>query len=77
MLLADALQPQLVAQQCPQPAINVDCLAAIIEGTLRVAPDTPIDRMAAHIASVYKGFVDNGLITADGKQGAGNLKSVA
>ncbi len=74
MLLADLSAP---APTGPMPAINVDCLEALIEGTLRIAPNAPPAAIAAQIASIYKGFLEKGLITPEGKQGTGNLSAAA
>lgn len=52
----------------PTPAINIDCLAAIIQGTLRVSGHLPAEVLAEQIANIYKGFLDKGLLTVDGKQ---------
>ena len=77
MLLADLIAPAQEAPAAPMPAINTDCLEAIIEGTLRVAQNAQPAALAAQITSVYKGFLDNGLITPEGKQGTGNLSNAA
>lgn len=60
-----------------RPAINAEVLGAVIEGTLRVVPDAPAHKLAAHIASVYVGFIEQGLLTVDGKQTGGSLDVAA
>ena len=60
-----------------RPAINAEVLGAVIEGTLRVVPDAPAHKLAAHIASVYVGFIEQGLLTVDGKQTGGSLDIAA
>lgn len=66
------------APQAPStaPAINAKALQALIEGTLKVAPNAPQSAQAAHIAKTYKDLIDKGLITAEG-MGTGNLNAAA
>lgn len=58
------------------PAINAGALQALIEGTLKAAPNAPVSAQAEHIAKVYKDLIDKGMITAEGL-GAGHLDAVA
>ena len=58
------------------PLINVGALQALIEGTLKVAPEAPVSAQAAHIAKVYKDLLDKGMITAEGI-GSGHLNAAA
>lgn len=71
MLLADLAPPPIQA-----PKINVDALAAILEGTLRVAPGAAPSAIASHCVSVYVKCLEDGFITPDGV-GSGNLENAA
>ena len=73
MLLADLVPPVV---KPADPKINVDALEAIIEGALKIAPNAPASRIAAHSASLYKRCIEEGMITADGI-GNGNLNAAA
>lgn len=78
MLLANLqAQPEESSAAGLRPAINAEVLGAVIEGTLRIVPDAPADKLAAHIASVYVGFIEQGLLTVDGKQTGGSLDIAA
>jgi transcriptional regulator with XRE-family HTH domain len=68
--------PAAPAPPSSAPAINVGALQALIEGTLKVAPNAPVSAQAAHIAKVYKDLIDKGMITAEG-MGTGHLDAVA
>lgn len=46
--------------------INVDALEAIIEGALRISPNLPANRLAAHCAALYQRCIDDGMITPEG-----------
>lgn len=70
MLLAD-LTPRLSAQESVTayrgaPTINVDALAAIIEGALKAAPGAPMGQIARHSVEFYVRCIEDGLITPDG-----------
>lgn len=73
MLLAELAAP---AKPAASSRINIDALAAIIEGALRVAKNAPPSAIAAHSARVYGQCIEDGLITADGI-GEGNLDAAA
>lgn len=64
------------ARPSSAPLINVDALEAVIEGTLKVAPNAGAAAQAAHCAKVYKQAIDDGLITAEGI-GPGRLGAAA
>jgi len=57
--------------------INVEALAAILEGALKTAPGAPPQVIAAHCAKVYAQAIEDGLITPDGLGPAGALHDAA
>lgn len=57
--------------------INVDALAAIIEGALKTAPTASPQVIAAHCAKVYAQAIEDGLITPDGLGPKGALDAAA
>lgn len=57
--------------------INVDALAAIIEGALKTAPTASPQVIAAHCAKVYAQAIEDGLITPDGLGPAGAIHDAA
>lgn len=73
--LKDADNPmparQLLSPQAAAARINVDALAAIIEGALKTAPGASPAALAAHCAKIYAQALDDGLITATGAGSAG------
>ncbi|MEI7614102.1 MAG: hypothetical protein WCK63_14465 [Betaproteobacteria bacterium] len=58
------------------PGINVDALEAIIEGALKISPNAPPGKIAAHSAKLYQRCIEDGLITPDGI-GDGNHDAAA
>lgn len=74
------LPPQQLLEPAPQPRvasrINVDALAAIIEGAIKIAPHAGPEALARHCAKIYAQAIDDGLITADGV-GDGHLDTAA
>lgn len=62
---------QLLSPQAAAARINVDALAAIIEGALKTAPGASPAALAAHCAKIYAQALDDGLITATGAGSAG------
>ena len=64
-----------VAQAVPCK-INVDALAAIIEGAFNIARDAPPRALAAHCAKLYNTCIEDGLITPEGI-GNGHLDAAA
>lgn len=78
---ADTPQPPRQLLEATQPPraesrINVDALAAIIEGALKTAPHAGPEALARHCAKVYAQALADGLITADGV-GDGHLDTAA
>lgn len=69
--LLEATQPPRAESR-----INVDALAAIIEGALKTAPHAGPEALARHCAKVYAQALADGLITADGV-GDGGLDTAA
>lgn len=61
-----AAQIAAAPRMAATPRINVDALAAILEGALKVAKNAPASTIAAHAASVYAKCIEDGLITPDG-----------
>lgn len=57
---------QLLSPPAGGGRINVDALAAIIEGALKTAPHATPAALAAHCAKIYAQALDDGLITAEG-----------
>lgn len=70
MLLADQ------AQLASAPKINIDALAAIIEGTLKAAPKASQEAVARQSVQFYVECIEKGLITPEGV-GDGNLGNAA
>lgn len=70
------LRAAWVVPQAVPCKINVDALAAVIEGALRVGRNAPAEALAAHCAKVYNSCIEEGLITPDGV-GVGNLNQAA
>ena len=64
--------PMLLADLAPPPAkpvaprINIDALAAIIEGTLKAAPDMSVEAVVNHGVRFYVQAIEDGLITPEG-----------
>lgn len=64
--------PMLLAELAPPPAkpvaprINIEALAAIIEGALKAAPDASMEQIAQHSVRFYVQCIEDGLITPDG-----------
>lgn len=57
--------------------INVEALAAILEGALKTAPTATPQVIAAHCAKVYAQAIEDGLITPDGLGPAGAIHDAA
>lgn len=57
--------------------INVEALAAILEGALKTAPTATPQAIAAHCAKVYAQAIEDGLITPDGLGPAGAIHDAA
>jgi transcriptional regulator with XRE-family HTH domain len=70
------LRATLAVSQAVPCKINVDALAAVIEGALRVGRNAPAEALAAHCAKVYNSCIEEGLITPDGV-GTGHLNQAA
>lgn len=71
MLLADLVQTRPVSQR-----INVDALEAIIEGTIKAAPNSSPASIANHSVQFYMQMIEQGMITPDGI-GDGDLSTAA
>lgn len=67
---------QLLSPPAGVGRINVDALAAILEGALKTAPHATPAALAAHCAKIYAQAIEDGLITADGV-GPGKLGNAA
>lgn len=76
MLMTGQVQTVVLPAVPVAPKINVDALAAIIEGALRVAPNAAPAALAKHCAGIYMKCIEDGLITPDGI-GEGNLNNAA
>ena len=74
------LPPRQLLDAAPQPRdesrINVDALAAIIEGALKTAPGATPEALARHCAKIYAQAIEDGLITSD-SVGDGHLDTAA
>ncbi len=63
--------PMLLVELAPPPAkpvaprINIEALAAIIEGALKAAPDASMEQIAQHSVRFYVQCIEDGLITSD------------
>ncbi|SDI51865.1 hypothetical protein SAMN05660652_03569 [Propionivibrio dicarboxylicus] len=68
--VAGAPIPGLIVMDECHPAkaqqINIKALAAILEGALKIAPDAPPEKLAAHTASLYQRCIEEDLITPTG-----------
>lgn len=58
--------PRQLLSPAPAGRINVEALAAIIEGALKTAPGATPEAIAAHSAKIYAQAIEDGLITPDG-----------
>ena len=58
------------------PAINIEALAAIIEGALKAMPSASKEQIARHSVEFYVRCIEDGLITPDGV-GSGNNDAAA
>ena len=70
------LRATLVAPQAVPCKINVNALAAIIEGALKIGRNAPPEALASHCASLYNKCIEDGLITPEGV-GHGHLNAAA